>query len=129
MARRVTNRPTDAELAILQVLWQRGDCTVREVQDELSRRRPMGYTTVLKLLQIMVDKGLVTRDASQRTHVFTAREPQQHTQQQLVRDLITRAFRGSTRQLVMQALEAGEVSAEELAEIRKLIDQRTEEQS
>jgi predicted transcriptional regulator len=126
MPRRRLPRPTDAELEILRVLWQRGPCTVREVQEALGDSEAGGgkrYTTVLKLLQIMTDKGLVLRDESQRTHVYRPRVAQEETQQELVRDLLQRAFEGSAQQLVMQALAAGEASAEELAEIRKLLDE------
>ncbi len=119
-------RPTDAELEILRVLWQRGPSTVRHVQEELSRSRESGYTTVLKLLQIMIDKGLVLRDESQRSHVYRARHKQEQTQRQLVSDLLSRAFGGSADQLVMQALRAKKVSGEELAEIRKLLDELEE---
>ena len=117
-------RPTDAELAILRVLWDRGPSTVREVHDALPRERPTGYTTVLKLLQIMTEKGLVTRDESTRSHVYTPRLSQDATQQQLVADLVHRAFGGSAAQLVMQALASSPASADELREIRKLLDER-----
>ncbi len=116
-------RPTDAELAILNVLWQRGASTVREVHDALSATHDTGYTTVLKLLQIMTDKGLVTRDESQRAHVYVPRYSEQRTQRQLLGDLIDRAFRGSPASLVMQALSATRASAEELTAIRHLLDQ------
>ena len=116
-------RPTDAELAILSVLWQRGASTVREVHDALSATHDTGYTTVLKLLQIMTDKGLVVRDESQRAHVYASRYGEQRTQRQLLGDLIDRAFRGSPAQLVMQALSATRASAEELTAIRQLLDQ------
>jgi predicted transcriptional regulator len=116
-------RPTDAELAILSVLWQRGASTVREVHDALSATHDTGYTTVLKLLQIMTDKGLVTRDESQRAHVYVSRYGEQRTQRQLLGDLIDRAFRGSPASLVMQALSATHASAEELTAIRQLLDQ------
>ena len=122
----VTPRPTDAELAILRVLWQRGASTVRQVHEELTRQRPTAYTTALKILQIMTEKGLVRRDDSDRTHVFHARNSEEHTQRQLVRDLLDRAFGGSSTKLVMQALHARRASAEELSEIRKLIDGRDE---
>ena len=114
-------RPTDAELAILSVLWERGSSTVREVHDAL--HGTTGYTTVLKLLQIMTDKGLVVRDESQRAHVYSTRESEQRTQRQLLGDLIDRAFRGSPAQLVMQALSETRASAEELTAIRQLLDQ------
>jgi len=116
-------RPTDAELAILSVLWERGPSTVREVHDALSTTQETGYTTVLKLLQIMTDKGLVVRDESQRAHVYTSRYGEQRTQRQLLGDLIDRAFRGSPAQLVMQALSASHASAAELTAIRHLLDQ------
>src|ERR671913_2104158 len=118
-------RPTDGELAILRVLWARGPSTVRQVHDVLSRDRPTAYTTALKLLQIMTEKGLVRRDDSDRSHVYHARLTEEQTQRQLVRDLMDRAFGGSAAQLVFQAL-AGRASAEELSEIRKLIESRRE---
>ena len=109
-------RPTDAELAILRVLWAAGPSTVREVAVEL--RRESAYTTVLKLLQIMADKGLVRRDESARTHVYRAARSERATQRQLVRDLADRAFGGSAARLALQALAARKASPEELAEIR-----------
>ena len=115
-------RPTDAELAILRVLWRLGPSTVRDVHAELSRRDAAGYTTVLKMLQIMTEKGLVTRDESQRAHVYAARLPEEETQSRLVRDLLDRAFEGSASRLVMRALAARPASAEERAEIRRLLD-------
>ena len=115
-------RPTDAELAILRILWQRGDCTVRQVHDELSRERPSAYTTALKMLQIMTEKGLVRRDDSERTHVYQSRLTEEQTQRQLVRDLVDRAFGGSASKLVLQALSARRATEEELGEIRKLIE-------
>ena len=115
-------RPTDAELAILRVLWDQGRATVRQVHEVLSRERPTAYTTALKLLQIMTEKGLVRRDETDRTHVYEARLSQGQTQRQLLRDLLDRAFGGSSSQLVMQALATKRASAEELTEIRKLLD-------
>ncbi len=117
-------RPTDAELAILRVLWERGPSTVRQVHEILSEQRPMGYTTVLKLLQIMTEKALVQRDESSRTHVYVARYSEEHTQRQLVGDLLDRAFGGSSTKLVMQALAARKATPEELSEIRRLLEQR-----
>ena len=114
-------RPTDAELAILRVLWQRGASTVRQVHDVLSRERPAAYTTALKLLQIMTEKGLVSRDETDRTHVYHARLTEEQTQRQLIRDLLDRAFAGSASKLVMQALAARRASPEELGEIRRLL--------
>jgi len=122
MGKRNLPRPTDAELAILRVLWQRGASTVRQVQDELNRYRSTGYTTALKLMQIMTEKGLVVRDESQRTHVYEARVAEEQTQRQLVRDLLDRAFGGSSRKLVMQALSVKRASPKELAQIRRLLD-------
>ncbi|MFO0821166.1 MAG: BlaI/MecI/CopY family transcriptional regulator [Pirellulales bacterium] len=118
-----TPRPTDAELDILRVLWERGPSTVREVYEVLNADRPLGYTTVLKFMQIMFEKGLVTRDDSERSHVFQAKYRQEQTQRQLVKDLATRAFGGSLEQLVLQALSSKRASKQELAEIRKLLDQ------
>jgi predicted transcriptional regulator len=113
-------KPTDAELGILRVLWTRGPSTVREVADVMGRQQ--AYTTILKLLQIMADKGLVRRDQSERTHVYTAALSEDQTQKQLVTDLLARAFDGSAAKLVLHALSSGKASAEELAEIRALID-------
>ena len=118
-------RPTDGELAILRVLWERGPSTVRQVHEVLSRERPTAYTTALKLLQIMTEKGLVRRDDTDRSHVYHARLTEEQTQRQLVRDLMDRAFGGSAAKLVVQAL-AGRASAEELSQIRKLIEARRE---
>lgn len=120
-------RPTDAELAILRVLWGRGPSTVRQVHEALaSRERATGYTTALKLLQIMTEKGLVRRDDSERTHVYHARLTEEQTQRQLVRDLLERAFGGSSSKLVLQALNSKRATQEELGEIRKLIEARRE---
>jgi predicted transcriptional regulator len=118
---RITTRPTDAELAILGVLWERGPSTVRQVHEALAAARETGYTTTLKLMQIMAEKGLVRRDESARTHVYAARVPQVETQRQLVSDLADRAFGGSAAALVMQALNAGTASPDDLAEIQRLI--------
>ena len=117
-----TPRPTPAELEILRTLWENGPATVREVQERLDRVRPTGYTTALKLLQIMTEKGLVHRDETARAHVYAATVPEQQTQQQLVRDLLDRAFGGSASKLVVQALSGGETTREELARIRELLD-------
>ena len=115
-------RPTDAELAILRVLWSRGASTVRDVYDQLNRNAPTGYTTVLKLLQIMTEKGLVVRDETQRAHIYEARYSEQKTQRQLLLDLADRAFGGSAATLVLQALSGRKTSAEELSAIRDLLD-------
>jgi BlaI family transcriptional regulator, penicillinase repressor len=114
-------KPTKAELAILRVLWARGPSTVREVHEELSRRRPLVYTTSLKTLQIMTEKGLVLREEVGRQHVYRARQREQDTQRRLVGDLLDRAFGGSVSQLVLQALAARRASPEELREIRRLL--------
>jgi predicted transcriptional regulator len=120
-------RPTDAELAILRVLWERGPSTVRQVHEVLvARVGQTAYTTALKLLQIMTEKGLVRRDDTDRTHVFAPRLSEEQTQRQLVRDLLDRAFGGSASKLVMQALNARRATPEELGEIRKLIEARRE---
>jgi predicted transcriptional regulator len=115
-------RPTPGELEILRVLWDRGPSTVREVQDALGTEKAAGYTTVLKLLQIMAEKDLVRRDESARAHVYAARVPETQTQRQLVRDLVDRAFGGSAAQLVVQALSGRRASAEEIERIRRLLD-------
>jgi predicted transcriptional regulator len=115
-------RPTASELAILHVLWTRGPSTVRDVHERLSAHRPTGYTTVLKLLQIMAQKDLVRRDAKQRAHIYRASVPQDQTQAQLVSDLVARVFGGSASQLVMHALSSKRASASELAEIRRTLD-------
>ena len=116
-------RPTDAELAILRVLWHRGASTVKDVHEELARSSPTGYTTTLKQLQIMTEKGLVTRDESQRAHLYVAQCPKEQTQTQLVGDLLDRAFDGSAARLVQRALSSRPASPEELAEIRQWLDQ------
>ncbi len=116
------NLPTDMELAILGVLWRRGPSTVRQVHDELSRREPAAYTTTLKQLQIMAEKGLVTRDEAQRAHLYTARHPEGQTRGQLVDHLLDRAFEGSAGRLVLHALSSRPASPDELAEIRRLLD-------
>jgi BlaI family transcriptional regulator, penicillinase repressor len=114
-------RPTEAELEILGVLWAHGPCTVRQVNERLSVGRDVGYTTTLKLMQIMAEKGLVTRDESDRTHVYAPRATADQTQRQLVSDLVDRAFGGSAAALVLQALSAHPASPEELEEIGRLI--------
>lgn len=119
---RLSQRPTEAELEILRVLWERGPSTVRQVHEALAVARDTGYTTTLKLMQIMAEKGLVTRDESSRTHVYAARASQETTQRQLVNDLVDRAFGGSAAELVLRALSSHQTSDEELQEIRKLID-------
>jgi BlaI family transcriptional regulator, penicillinase repressor len=119
---RIQPRPTDAELAILGVLWQRGPSTVRQVHEALAETRETGYTTTLKLMQIMAEKGLVTRNETARTHIYSAAAGEEQTQSQLVKDLFDRAFGGSAATLVLRALSADDTSDDELQEIRKLID-------
>ena len=123
MAKPKLPRPTGAELEILRVLWHRGPSTVREVHQALNRTKPTGYTTVLKLMQIMAEKELVRRDEQDRAHVYEARYPKEQTQRQLLRDLIERVFDGSTSRLVMQALSGKKAAAEELAQIRQMLDE------
>jgi len=122
-----TPKPTDAELAILKVLWDRGPSTVRQILEVLEKERPTGYTTVLKLLQIMADKGLVTRDRQQRTHVYEARHSASHTQRQLIGELARRAFGGSSARLALHALSTRHASREEISELRRLLDELEEE--
>lgn len=115
-------RPTDAELAILRVLWEQGSSTVRQVQETLGRTQSIGYTTALKLLQIMTEKGLVVRDETQRAHLYRPRLSPDETQRQLVSDLMERAFGGSATKLVLRALSSKPASLEELAEVREMLD-------
>jgi|SRR5579871_276863 len=121
MSRRLP-RPTDAELEILTVLWSRGPSTVRAVHETIALRKPMQYSTVLKFLQIMAEKGLVRRDEQQRAHIYEAAQPREITQRQLAGDLLQRAFAGSAKGLLMGALSARKASRQELAELRKLLD-------
>jgi len=123
MARRTSPRPTDRELTILRILWDNGPSTVREVNEAMSKGQDTGYTTTLKLMQIMTEKGLLVRDESQRQHVYRPAFTEERTQKQLVGDLLDRAFSGSAEKLVMRALSAKKVSAKELARIRKLLDE------
>jgi BlaI family penicillinase repressor len=116
-------RPTDAELAILRELGRLGPSTVRQLHEAMARREPIAYTTTLKQLQIMTEKGLVVRDERERAHVYRARQPLEATRGQLVADLLDRAFEGSSARLVLQALSTRPASAEELAEIRRLLDE------
>lgn len=113
-------RPTESELSILRILWQRGPSTVRQVVEQLGA--DTGYTTALKLLQIMTEKGLVSRDDAERTHVFTPAVPEETTQRQLLDDLLDRAFGGSAQKLVLQALAGRKPSKSEVSELRRLLD-------
>jgi BlaI family transcriptional regulator, penicillinase repressor len=119
-------RPTDAELEILAVLWETGPATVRDIFNVLSKRKSAQYSTVLKFLQIMAEKGLVRRDERERAHVYEAARPREWTQRQLVGDLLERAFAGSAKELVMGALSARKTSKQELAEIQTLLRQYDE---
>jgi predicted transcriptional regulator len=114
--------PTASELEILQVLWEFGPSTVGFVNEKLNEKRKVGYTTTLKILQIMSEKGLVVRDETKRAHVYSARYSAENIEKRMVSDLIDRAFQGSTSRLVMQALASKPASEEELAEIRRLLD-------
>lgn len=121
-------RPTEAELEILTVLWSIGPATVRAVHESINRRRPAQYSTILKFMQIMTEKGLVRRDESQRAHVYKPARPREWTQRQLAGDLLERAFSGSARALMIGALSARKASSEELDEMRKLLEQYRKEQ-
>jgi predicted transcriptional regulator len=123
MKKPILPKPTDAELAVLRVLWQRGPSTVREVWEQLSATQQTGYTTVLKTLQIMLAKSLVERDEADRSHIYRPAIRQEQTQRQLVSYLLDRVFAGSARKLVMQALSVKKASSAELAEIRELLDE------
>ena len=117
-----TRRPTDAELTILQVLWDRGPSTVREVHEAMGDDGRTGYTTTLKLMQIMTDKGLLKRDDDERAHVYKPALSEEKTQKQLVGDLLDKVFAGSAAKLVMRALSAKKVPADELKRIRAMLD-------
>ncbi len=115
-------KPTESELEILQVLWEKNQATVRDVHEELSKTKDIGYTTALKLLQIMFEKGLVSRDESAKSHVYQAAVTREKTQKQLVGKMISTLFSGSPGELVMQALGNHQASADELDQIQKLLD-------
>jgi len=123
MSKKSLPHPTGAELELLRVLWERGPSTVREIHEVQGEEKKTGYTTTLKILQKMTDKGLVRRDASERSHVYEAACQAEETQRQLVRDLLHRAFGGTPGQLVVQALSEEPASAEELAKIRQMLDE------
>jgi BlaI family penicillinase repressor len=122
MPRRTPVRPTDNELAVLRVLWDHGPCPVREIHEVLSRGKSVGYTTVLKTLQIMVHKRLVVRDVRGRAHVYAPAAPRPQTLKRLVDDLVDRAFGGAVAQLVVQALGGRTASPDEIRELRRLLD-------
>lgn len=122
MAKTQPPRPTESELEILRVLWTRGASTVRDVHHALEKERPVGYTTVLKLMQIMTEKGLVERDEKERAHVYRATAAEEQTQRQLVKHLMERAFGGSAMKLMMQALAARKASPEEIKQMRQMLN-------
>ena len=121
-------KPTEVELELLQVLWEKGGATVRETFEVVSQHRPLGYTSVLKMLQIMTEKGLVERTEAGKAHIYRAAASQEETQSQMLRDLSERLFAGSATQLAMHALSMQPASGEELEEIRRLIRQKKEKQ-
>ncbi len=123
MARNKTAGPTDRELAILAILWNNGPSTVRQVNDQMNKQQKTGYTTTLKLMQIMTEKGLVVRDDSKFQHIYKPAVSEEKTQKQVVGDLLEKVFSGSAEKLVMRALSAKKVSAKELAKIRKMLDE------
>jgi BlaI family transcriptional regulator, penicillinase repressor len=116
-------KPTSAELEILHVLWDRGPSTVRDVYEALNAKKPQGYTTVLKLMQIMTSKGLVRRDEQQRAHVYEACQPAEHTKRELAADVLARVFDGSASDLMMHALAGRATSKKEMKELRRLLDE------
>ena len=123
MARNQTDHPPESELEILRILWTKGPSTVRDVHEVLSKTRRVGYTGILKLMQNMAEKGLVTRDENQRSHIYSTHLREEQTQRRLVKELLQSAFSGSADKLVMQALEAKKVTAQELSEIRRMIEE------
>lgn len=123
MGKRMLPKPTDTELTVLRALWGRGPSTVREVLEEVEAEWPVGYTTVLKIMQIMTNKGLLVRDTSSRTHVYRPALSEEQTQRRLVQDLLQDAFGGSSQKLVLRALSARKASTEEIAQIRRLLDE------
>jgi predicted transcriptional regulator len=129
MARPPSAQPTEVELQILEVLWAHGPSTVRAVHNALAAQRDVGYSTTLKMLQVMLEKGLVLRDDRVRPQVYRAARSRQRTQLQLLDDLLQKAFGGSARRMVLRMVSAGRLSAEDLAEIQQLIDEAEEQQS
>ena len=123
MPRRKSSHVTDAELEILRILWDHGPTTVRDVHESLTRGQDVRYTTILKTMQNMFEKGLLARDESERSHVYTARLKQKDTERKLVRQFMDKVFDGATEQLVLQALNAKSISTEDVASIRKMLDE------
>jgi BlaI family transcriptional regulator, penicillinase repressor len=126
MARKKTSGPTDRELAILAVLWEKGPSTVRDVHEALHQDVETGYTTTLKLMQIMVEKGLLVREDGARRHIYRPTLSEERTQRELVQVLLDRVFAGSAEKLVMRALSAKKVSPKELKRIREMLDEMEE---
>lgn len=122
MSKKNIPKPTESELEILQILWQSGPCSVRFVNGELNKKREVGYTTTLKLMQIMAEKNIVTRNTESRTHIYAANITESDTQKQLLKKFVDATFRGSAMNLVLQALGNHDTSSEELEEIKALID-------
>lgn len=114
-------KPTEAELSLLNILWQMGPATVRQIHEAVSKTNKTGYTTVLKILQIMHEKSLVIRDETNRAHIYTAANSETHTQSSLIQDLIRKAFGGSTSKLIMRAIDES-TSAEDINDIRQLLN-------
>src|SRR5215469_901463 len=125
---RLAHKPTASELEILRVLWTRGRSTVREVNEALSEKKPVGYTSILKLMQIMTEKRLVRRDEAQRAHVYEAWEPAEKTKRQIAGDVLQRVFEGSARELMVHALAGRRTSKAEIAELRRLLDEHERKQ-
>jgi predicted transcriptional regulator len=123
MPRSPSRQPNDVEIAILRVVWDNGTCTVRDVHEALQAERQTGYTSTLKMMQVMCEKGLLKRDESRSPQVYRSAVPQEQTQKRIVRDLVQKVFGGSARKLVMQAVRSHKIDPEELAEIRKLLNQ------
>lgn len=123
MTTSINHKPTESELEILQILWEKGDCTVRDVHEILEKSKDSGYTTTLKLMQIMHEKGLVKRDTSSKTHIYTALLNQQKTEEHLVNKMIDNVFNGSAARLVMQALGNHSASKDEIDSIKKYLDE------
>jgi BlaI family penicillinase repressor len=123
MATTSTPKPTASELEILHVLWERGPSTVRDVHQAINEKRPIGYTSVLKLMQIMTAKGTVRRDEQQRAHVYEAVQPEENTKRQLALDVLQRVFDGSASELMMHALAGRKASQEEIDEMRRLLNE------
>ncbi len=122
MSRRLSTTPTEAEVEILHVLWEKGPCTVRQIHNTLKDRRGTGYSTTLKIIQLMTEKGLLSKDESVRPQVYSPAQPQEQVQLQLVDDLIQRGFGGSAMSLVLRAVTGNRITPEELAQMRTLID-------